>query len=272
MSKQVRSNWQDVDQAVLSVLEQTINLLMQNKRTKEQLQAFNEGRNPFELSANTAAQATLEEALRILGDNKVVSAKQWAKAWDQKVPGDMPIRYTTERLQQAVKENNGGKADWRLVYLGGLSLVRQRELRGADRGDLTKFDVDTICWLDKENEYWQTQGQDSYWAEQGFEAGYHLVNVKGIFGGEWNWHTKEDAISRLEDKERCFEEVFSEIILTIGLVIGEEICRDWVHWGRSVSRDGHLVYVYLYYDGVYVNGFPAGDSFPYLRVALFWNA
>lgn len=220
---------------------------------------------------NPSERASLEEALKILGKTKVITAEQWAKAWGQESPGDVPIRYTAERLQQAAQENKGDQADWCLVYLGGFSLVRQHELRGASHKDMTKFDADITWWLNEEKQYWQNIGQSKYWAELGFEPSYHLVNVKGLFGNK-KWQQQEDAIAELgNDKARCFEEVLSETIITIGLVTGEKICRDWVHWGRSIDCNGYRVYVNLCFDGVGVRRNLADNFDPHFRVALFWK-
>jgi len=136
---------------------------------------------------------------------------------------------------------------------------------------MTKFNADLTWWLDEEKEYWQAKDQDNYWAEQRHNPGYHLVNVKGLFGDNI-WQAQEDAIAGLNpDKARCFEEVLSEIIITTGLVTGEKICPDWTHWGRFVCQRGFRVYVSLHYNGVFVGGCPAKGSDSCLRVALFWK-
>jgi hypothetical protein len=211
------------------------------------------------------AQATIKNALEILGKEKVILASQYAEKWKLEDPGDVLVRYDVATILQVAEANLLYGADWRLVYLGGNSLVQQHALQG---GDITESRDGCYWWLGYEKKFWIQLGKDTYWAEQNYQPGYHLINVRGLLGG-MTWDNQEKIIAQSNKKERCWEEVLSELIITVGMITGEKICHNWVHWGRFIDAGGCRVGMPLSFDGYKLGSNLPGFSLSYLRVALF---
>ena len=55
--------------------------------------------------------AALNQAIDILGQGKVITVEQSAKAWSLEEPKDATIRYSDATLRQCAKENSHGKRD-----------------------------------------------------------------------------------------------------------------------------------------------------------------
>lgn len=176
----------------------------------------------------------LSRAIKILGDQKIISVGQAAVAQGKDTfDPSCPIRYTEEALREADEENHGGRADWHLVYVFGSSL---RELR-AHFG--THAARQPCFW---ENDWWLKSEHD-HWAERKPESGYYLLNLRGRFVSK-TWDSQEEEVKKLgESYVRADEAVLSEAAFTIFEVVGGWVLRDWYHWGPSRVSNSHRVCV-----------------------------
>ena len=178
-----------------------------------------------------AELVTIENAIEILGEKKVITAEQSAKAWELQVPADMMIRYSERTLRKCAEQNSSGKADWRLIYINGFSLWRQSEIHGFNANEqpcFYIFDPSYDCpWL---------RPYELFWTGKEHEAGYYLINMMPQFN-DMTWEDQEQAISDLgQEYSRCQEAIFGEALLTIFLVNDHErIAEDWYHWGPTAS-------------------------------------
>ena len=224
------------------------------KLTKVHIRALLKGKNPFavqEIISNE--QATIQQAIQILGAGKVITEKVSVQAWKLPDLGDIPLRYKKATLIWAQNENSLGNADWRLIWVNGLSLIEQRNIKGTDCDNHSCFD-DNDWWLDDERKYWLNKGQRSYWAEGKPEEGYYLINLHGLFANT-HWNIQNQGITKLERQERTNETVFSEVIQTIFFVTKELIADDWRHSGSFIDGRIHQhVTIKFGSSGLYVNG------------------
>ena len=203
---------------------------------------------------------TIVRAINILGQGKVITSEQAAKAWSMEAPKDVTIRYSETTLRACAEQNQSGQADWRLVYCHGMSLREQRAKCGVDQNKQPCF---------YNNDWWLKISEDK-WANFKPQAGYYLVNFRGQFGNK-NWNQQEQEIAKLgKEYERCHEAIFGEAILTIYMVNnGERIAEDWYHWGVSLDSDGIRVVIGLFLAfGLLVYDRWRDFSFQDLRVAL----
>ncbi|HDQ22817.1 MAG TPA: hypothetical protein ENN28_02460 [Candidatus Uhrbacteria bacterium] len=200
------------------------------KKLAEVLQAFLEKKG----EKNEFATLEPEQAINILGQNKVITAEQAAKAWSIEEPQNAAIRYSEATLLTCAEQNKSGE-DWRLVYCHGLSLREQRDKRGTSQNSQP-------CFY-KGNTWWLEHSEDK-WASHKAQTGYYLINFRGQFS-DMNWNEQEQEITKLgKEYERCHEAVFNETILTIFMVNnGERIAEDWWHWGISLDSFGNRVRV-----------------------------
>ncbi len=116
---------------------------------------------------------------------KVITAFEAAKVWSLNPPVDgIPyhVRYNTNTVLTCARENTKRIADWRMVWLYGLSL-RELKRHSHSCGEV-RFDR-TYSWWDHENEH--------AWSGAKFEAGYYLVDVSGRFRKK-TWHQQEELI------------------------------------------------------------------------------
>lgn len=171
----------------------------------------------------------IAQALNILGDRNVLTADQVAKAWCREGQClDQTIRYSEITLRECAEQNRQGLADWRLVYILGLSLREQHQIRGTDHNCQPCFFNGLDWWLDKKEDFWATQKP---------ESGYYLIDFKGRC--RWtSWQIKENEIKKLgSDYERAHEAIASEAVFSFYLTHQERLLEDWCHWGKN--RDSH---------------------------------
>ena len=258
------------DQKFGRQLKEIIGQYLAGDLTDKHLQGLIEHRNTFD----AIEYPELDFAVKVLGENKVVSSNEAAIAWELDPEGKIwpvevlenlvKIRYSKATLRKAAKENRKGLADWRLIYIHGTSLREQREKRGTDQGKQPCFYKEGIWWL---------KASEDKWATHKPQAGYYLINCCGQFGN-LDWKSQEQEIAKLgKEYERCHETVFSEAILTIYMVYnGERIAEKWYHWGISLASDGDRVFVGdLVAIGLGVSNRWDGFSNQDLRVALAWK-
>lgn len=195
----------------------------------------NDSEKASEAGDVTQIRNVVKVARKILGKDKVISGQQVAGVWRRSNPDGVPIRYSEATLQQCARENASGATDWRLIYINGLSLREQREIRGTDVDYEPCFSAGATWWLESEYNVWTMRNPD---------AGYYLVNFQGQLG-DMTWDVQDAWVAELGGQfERCNEAVFAEAIQTIFMVNdGERIAEDWYHWGATVtsSSDRRLV-------------------------------
>lgn len=224
------------DLSVLGPIREIIRLAEEGKRSKSQLQAFIEGRNPFEVSN----PLDIDGVITILGAEKVVTMQQASDAFNfaslaavAKGEVAIMIRYTEETLRECAVLNRSGQADWRMIYALPLSLRQQREVIGVDKANQP-------CFYD--NDWWLNDKEDA-WAKFQPEAGYVLIDFKGRFN-RTNWNDQNSRISEMgEQYERADERVFAQALVSIFKTHEERLHLGTYHWGRIEDSGGDRVFV-----------------------------
>lgn len=170
---------------------------------------------------------------------KVITAFDAAKIWNLDPPPDgIPyyVRYRDETLLTCARENNKWMADWRLVWLYGLSLWElhrhSRETGGAC------FDH-TFSW-------WHGHAERD-WMKKKFEAGYYLVDVSGKIRKQ-TWEEQEESIRNLgKGITRAPDAIVAETALLTARHSeksggsGEVLLPDFLHRGTSMNSAGEGV-------------------------------
>lgn len=190
--------------------------------------------NPKKFSSGGVS---LVRAVNILGDHKVLTAEQAAKARNQKVPESAPIRYSEAVLRECAEQNRTAGTDWRLAYVFGLSLRELRAQAGTDLDHQPCVYKDLTWWLEKKEDGWATEKP---------ESGYYLIDFNGRWG-RTDWSNQEAEIKKLgSDYERTHEAVIAEAIFSIFQTTGERLLENWHHWGRNLDSYGYRVGVGLF--------------------------
>lgn len=217
--------------------------------TKEGFQSFLRGDGVVKTVLTTQDE---ERAIAILGKARVVTLGEVTQKWRRALSEIPSVPFSEEVLGQCAKENEAGDADWRLVYVLGLSLREQRELRGTDNCKPC-FNTDT-WWLEK--------SEDS-WATKGVEPGYRLLNFKLQFRS-MNWKEQRKAIAKFcRNDKRAEEQAVSEAILSVFMVTGECLLKLSYHWGISQDFADFRVLVgrFVSFDLVVSHCWPNNSSF-----------
>lgn len=182
---------------------------------------------------------TIAEAYEILGASHIVPASDAAHRWGLPQPDaatSLPIRYRRETLERCAEENESAGADWRLVYVFGLSLndavqqitsvrphidnLRPVELR-ADRGP--RFE-DAVQF-------------DAPWMSTHPEVGYYLVDLAPRFMGT-DWYDQHHKLTALRSVARVPEAAFVEIAVSIYGSMFLRITEDVLLFHRGPTKQG----------------------------------
>lgn len=176
-------------------------------------------------------------ALKILGTGKVIGYQKAISLWGFDLPKIVPTMACAHEVLEACAGENKSGYDWRLVWVNGLSLRQQEQIRGRNRMKQPCFDPDYTWWLEK--------AQDN-WANQLVGAGYRLFDFSGRFSN-MRWSAQNDAIAQLGDcYERAEEQAVSESCLTFFLASGdkkERLLQNFYHWGHLLTSNGDHVCV-----------------------------
>jgi len=243
------------------LLSDTLRQLKSGQLTKQNLEDFNEHRNPFEVSN----QLDIDDVVTILGADKVVTMQQAVGAFNfeslaaaAKGEVDTSIRYNMETLRECAVLNRYNQRDWRMVYGLPLSLREQRENGGTDRENQSFF-YDSDWWLgDKEDGRAKSQP----------EAGYYLIDFKRRFEGT-NWNDQNTRITEMGDAyERADVRVFAQALISIFKTHGERLHSGTYHGGRIKDSDGYLVVGFFDSDGISVHSFRPSGVAVYLVVCV----
>lgn len=208
---------------------------------------------------NTPVTEDKKKAIAILGRDRVITVGEVAQKWGMG-PSEVPtIACPEEVLRQCARDNKAGIADWRLVYVLGSSLRKQREIQGTDRKKQPRF---------YNNDWWLNEKEDA-WATQEVPSGYRLLNFKLQFLNR-NWQEQENDIAKLgKEYERAEEQAVAEALLSIFMVKGERLMQAVYHWGRFLGSGGFRVIVgRLDGHGLDVDSFWPGYRFPSLGVVV----
>lgn len=175
-------------------------------------------------------------AANIIGYSKVVGYNAACQVWNACLAQSIPVMSFSEAtLRQCAEENNNG-ADWRVVYVHGLSLRQQEEIRGRNREKQPCFNPDHTWWL----------GDDqNSWGNQSVKAGYRLLDFTGRFGG-MQWQTQEAEITKLgKNFERAEEQAVAEACFTFFVLSdrNERLLENVWHRGRLLTCSGYRVSV-----------------------------
>jgi hypothetical protein len=176
--------------------------------------------------------ADLTQVIHILGAQKVVSARQASKTWKLKIPESDGVRYENCTFQQCANENANGLADWRLVFLFGLSLSEQLAIVGTnpEKGP---------CFY---RSHWWLQRSEKSWVDRGQRAGYWLIDFRGRFGA-MSWRKQQAEIGRQLHAERAPAAMMAEATMAFASVHNERLLPNWYHWGKSLDSMGNPVAV-----------------------------
>lgn len=201
----------------------------------------------------------LNKASQILGSQKVITAEQAAKAWGVRVEQQPRVLYDEATLKQCAQENASNRANWRLIYIHGFSLRRQREIIGTDYNRQPSF-YDNDWWMEPNEENWSTQKT---------ATGYVLIDFRGRFGNK-TWFEQEDLVEALGPEfRRTHEATIVEAIFTTFKVTSHRLLQDWYHWGVSQVSHGNRAYVGDFSSGrLRVDGDRPGSSDGFLQVCV----
>ena len=232
--------------------------------TLEKIQALTEHSNPFAppvLTDFSFKPPSLRQAGRILGKGKLIGLNQACRVWNLPKLEAMPaIRYREETLVEAARQNQQQDTDWRLIYCHGLSLRRQREIRGINQEKQPCFSKDNTWWLEPK--------QDG-WANQTPPVGYYLLDFQPRWPGI-NWNAQQTELEKLgENYECCCPHIFSEAIFTIFMVTRQRIAENWYHWSAVMDADRRRVDAsHLSADGLHVGSSCPANATSFLRVCV----
>ena len=233
-------------------------------KSLDELQAFVEEKRlvPAEASESGFKPPSLRQAGRILGKGKLIGLNQACRVWNLPKLEAMPaIRYREETLVEAARQNQQQDTDWRLIYCHGMSLRRQREIRGIDQKKQPCF------WEDKST--WWLESKEDNWANQIQLAGYYLLDFQPRWPGI-NWNAQQTELEKLgENYERCCPHIFSEAIFTIFMVTRQRIAENWYHWSAVMDADRRRVDAsHLSADGLHVGSSCPANATSFLRVCV----
>lgn len=240
MSKLRRDSVETPDLSILGPIRQIIRMVEEGNRTKDQLQAFVEGRNPFE----NRRTLSITDAMAILGSKKVITAVQAHQTF--RITLSLPhnpvwTRYTEQTLRECAVLNKSGQSDWRLVYGLPLSLREQRKIIGTDTNIKPCF---------YSNDWWMDEKEDT-WAKSTPTAGYYLIDFKGRFNNN-TWLGQENQIAQLGDAfERTDERVFTQALIALNKILDPRLYAETNHWGRIEDSVGHRITVGNVYPGCF---------------------
>jgi len=128
------------------------------------------------MTDKTGKFLAINDCLDILGDKKVVTAEQAAELWRFSPPANVPVHYALETLESCAKKNQQG-CKWWLVYINGLSLLKQREIIGTDSKHSPYF-------FDFDEEWWERESNEEWVAYKFPHEGYYLFDLSGDFGSK----------------------------------------------------------------------------------------
>lgn len=189
------------------------------------------------MGSPSLAGFNLEDALRLLGKEKVVTYEQSYAAFKRPLPkGNVVVCPNMGQIRKCAEQNKAGEHQWMLGYASALSFVSQRSILGVNR-DCQPCYLRAIGWF--------LEPEEQAWAESIPEAGYYLLDMMPRWD-KTGWKEQEVNIAGLgRDFVRADERVFSQIILANLKVTGQRLFQNVFHWGRILNTKGCRVSVGL---------------------------
>lgn len=188
--------------------------------------------------------ASVEEAITLLGEKKVITCEQnWATfGFKAKTDVRLETGYSFATLQNLSKRNSTGQSDWRLIFDGGLSFWDMRDRVGTSQHGQTCF-YDTRWWL--------AEDQSSWASSKPSNLRYHMINFKGDFH-TCSWEEQNIQITKVQGQLRANDRVFVQGLFALQKIHNEKLFQRSSHWGSLRNKEGHLTYGDFEEDGLLI--------------------
>lgn len=179
-------------------------------------------------------EATLEDAIGILGANRVCTAEEVYKARDESTLLKPTMLFLVSTLEMCAHQNKRKRADWRLVYAIGLSFNRLYYDR-ATAGHILRQP-----FIERE--------ADEPWFNTTSPSGYWLVNFKPHFPDKTVDAQLEDVTNLGAQYLPLPEHVFAETLFSFWKAKKERLFEEKYHAGPNKVRlgrfrDGELIII-----------------------------
>ncbi len=179
--------------------------------------------------------ATIEEAIAILGESAVVTARRSAEKWG--LEGALEpqfVGYTASDLRETEETNKRGHR-YRLIYCNGIAVADLIEMRSA---------VNLPQVVRKENcADWFLQLSGKFSANQGSRPGYYLIDFAAHYFEKRNFSGQEAAIGEMgAEFERPEDAVLLEAAFTLMMANGEQPFATADHWGWHTWEGMNIVF------------------------------
>ncbi len=228
----------------------------------EELESFLDNPKKFsKVDSDCCEPITMAAAADILGADKVLTAEAVCSVWGVSPPLDSSVCYSEKTILTCAAANKSGKADWRLVYIIGQTLCRQREIVGVDKFQQPCFYNNNDWYLEEAENTWNVQPAEA--------ANYCLINFQPI-GANVNYGKQDLEIAKnFSGCERVNPHVFSEAIISLFKLKGERMAANWLHRSAVLRSDGSRISVGDFDDsGLLVRNHHDADLCASLRVVI----
>ncbi len=207
-------------------------------------------------------KTTVESAIDILGEKKVLTCNQASKMWEISVPPDLQsIPYDSHVLNELAMSNSQSLSDWRLVFLMSLSL-RQQYAVLPDQFDPNAW------WIDCASD------GDCPWVQQKTYLGYVLFDFQPRFD-RMTYDQQVRSISQLGPTyEHAHGAAVVEAVLSIDYIHKEQLLQNHYHRcnfgvaGSCIPPDFHPVGVGPFSEGIAITILPKGLLENYIGVVV----
>jgi hypothetical protein len=176
---------------------------------------------------NSQHIATIPEAMKILGDDRVITAQDVYKVRGIPVRLEPVPQFLAITLEKCAKQNKRGEAQWYLVYIIGESLVGLFDRYGSN-SDCQP------CFLDQD--IWSTEmrGTLPKWATTCCDSGYRLINFR-LKSTEQSFDVQARELKQFgAEYERITENVLVEGLFTLYQTRGLRFLEKGFHQGPDV--------------------------------------
>lgn len=185
-------------------------------------------------------------AINILGPGRILGYRDVCRVQKAELPEIEPVMLFPEDVLRECAEANAQGANWRLAYVVGHSLRKEREIMGWNRKKQPCFDPNWTWWLGNDRDAWATKP---------IESGYRLLDFTKRFLSTL-WGDQGTAISKLgADFKRAEEQAVAEICFSNFLLSPnqERLMPNWYHWGNLLAAGGRVYVGHFDQLGFHVN-------------------
>lgn len=200
---------------------------------------------------NGGRAATVSDAIRILGNNRVFESKKARIVWNCN-PIRESVYYPTDVLKRVAKLNNRKKDpfNFSLVYLNGFSLLKMYELVGSNPDRNLSFCPDCKLWIGNfkiGSTIFELSETEKRVLCSSMPSGYYLINVDTLFRNM----THADQLMQVQKLGAEFSiasgAMVAETLCTIFRLTGEEHLAKELHRGEHCNigyfQNGRLTVV-----------------------------